>query len=189
MKPTKGWSRRLAAAGTILLVAAVEAAAQAPAEPASPERRIVVSLADRKLAILANGRETRVFEVAVGAASSPSPTGDFRIVNRVARPTYYRPGVVIPPGKDNPIGTRWLGFDKKGYGIHGTNEPNSVGTAASHGCIRMRNRDVEKFFAMVRVGDRVEIVGEPNELTTALFGPGPGEVAPAGGVEVARASE
>ena len=170
MKRMNGWSRRMAAFSMILLVAAASAAAQAPAEPAPAERRIVVSLADRKLAILENGREARVFEVAIGAAASPSPTGTFRIVNRVVRPTYYRPGVVIPFGKDNPIGTRWLGFDKKGYGIHGTNEPQSVGKAASHGCIRMRNRDVEKFFAMVRVGDRVEVVGERNDLTAALFG-------------------
>ena len=65
--------------------------------------------------------------------------------------------MVIPPGKANPLGTRWIGLSRKGYGIHGTNNPRSIGRRASHGCIRMRNRDVEELFEMVAVGDRVEI--------------------------------
>ena len=71
--------------------------------------------------------------VAVGAAVSPSPTGAFKIVNRIPRPTYYHPGKVIGPGKSNPLGTRWLGLSIKGFGIHGTNVPRSIGRAASHG--------------------------------------------------------
>ena len=119
---------------------------------------MLVSIADRKLAVLDGDEVIATFPVAVGAADSPSPTGEFQIVSRVSNPTYYRPGTVIPSGKNNPLGTRWVGLSEKGYGIHGTNAPRSVGHAASHGCIRLRNRDMEKLFTMVRVGDAVEIL-------------------------------
>ena len=76
----------------------------------------------------------------------------------------------IPPGKDNPIGTRWVGLTEKGFGIHGTNAPKSIGHAASHGCIRLRNRDMERLFDMLRVGDLVEIRGERDEETAEIFG-------------------
>ena len=76
----------------------------------------------------------------------------------------------MPSGKDNPVGTRWLGLDRKGYGIHGTNAPKSIGHAASHGCIRLRNRDVERLFSMLRVGDVVEIRGERDEEVAQIFG-------------------
>jgi lipoprotein-anchoring transpeptidase ErfK/SrfK len=133
-------------------------------------RVVLVSLADRKLAVIEDGNVVAKFPVAVGAATSPSPTGKFQIVNRVSNPTYYHPGTVIPTGKDNPVGTRWIGLNQKGYGIHGTNAPKSVGHAASHGCIRLRNRDVERLFTMLRVGDAVEIHGERDEQVTEVFG-------------------
>ena len=135
-----------------------------------PTRVVLVSIPDRKLAVIEDGNVIATFPVAVGAAASPSPTGDFQIVNRVSNPTYYRPGTVIPSGKDNPVGTRWVGLSQKGYGIHGTNAPGSVGHAASHGCIRLRNRDVERLFAMVRTGDLVQIRGERDEQVAEVFG-------------------
>jgi len=130
----------------------------------------VVSIPDRKLAVVDDGRVIATFPVAVGADVSPSPSGKFQIVNRIANPTYYRSGTVIPTGKDNPVGTRWLGLSRKGYGIHGTNAPRSVGKAASHGCIRLRNRDMERLFAMLRVGDAVEIRDERDEQIAQIFG-------------------
>jgi lipoprotein-anchoring transpeptidase ErfK/SrfK len=120
-------------------------------------RRVVVSLTDRKLAVIENGDVLRVFAVSVGAPNSPSPVGTFTIVNRITHPTYYRPGKVIGPGPANPLGTRWLGFDQKGYGIHGTDDPKSIGHARSHGCIRLRNQDVEELFDLLRAGDVVEL--------------------------------
>lgn len=135
-------------------------------------RRVVVSIADRKLAVIDDGKVIAKFPVAVGAIASPSPTGSFQIVSRVSNPTYYRPGNVIPNGKDNPVGTRWLGISLKGYGIHGTNAPRSIGHAASHGCIRLRNRDMEQLFTMLRVGDVVEIRGERDEQIAQVFGSG-----------------
>ena len=123
--------------------------------------RIVVSLKECKLALLDDaGRVVKTYSTAVGAPVSPSPAGTFRVVTRLANPTYYHPGVVIGPGKANPLGTRWLGLSVKGFGIHGTNRPRSIGRAAPPGCIRMRNREVEDLFQYVKVGDVVEIRGE-----------------------------
>jgi lipoprotein-anchoring transpeptidase ErfK/SrfK len=133
-------------------------------------RVIVVSLEDRRLALVEDGAVKRVYRVAVGRDTTPSPTGTFTIVRRVENPTYYHEGQVVPPGPGNPVGTRWMGLDRKGYGIHGTNAPHSIGKAASHGCIRMRQADLEELFAEVRSGDQVEIVGERNEETAAIFG-------------------
>jgi lipoprotein-anchoring transpeptidase ErfK/SrfK len=134
-------------------------------------RRIVlVSIADRKLAVMEDGKVLAYFPVAVGAAVSPSPTGEFEIVNRVANPAYYHDGVVMEASENSPVGSRWIGLNLKGYGIHGTNAPSSIGHATSHGCIRLRNRDVERLYAMLRVGDLVSIRGERDEEIAQVFG-------------------
>lgn len=138
-----------------------------------PVRRIVVSIPDHKLALLENGRIVKVYDVAVGAPVSPSPTGQYQIAQRLENPTYYTPGVVIGPGKGNPLGPRWIGLDLKGFGIHGTNHPDSIGKNASHGCIRLRNRDIEDLFARVKVGDHVSLVAERTEEVARLFGTAP----------------
>jgi lipoprotein-anchoring transpeptidase ErfK/SrfK len=130
---------------------------------------VLVSLADRQLAVLEGGNVLAYFPIAVGAEESPSPTGEFQIVSRVVNPAYYHEGVVMAAGADNPVGTRWLGLNRKGYGIHGTNAPRSIGHARSHGCIRLKNRDVEQLFAMLRVGDVVQIRGERDEVIASVF--------------------
>jgi lipoprotein-anchoring transpeptidase ErfK/SrfK len=142
-------------------------------EPSATRRQIIVSIPDRKLALIEEGRVLQTYPVAVGAQDSPSPTGIFEIVNRLERPTYYHPHKVIPAGPDNPLGTRWIGLNKKGFGIHGTNEPRTIGHAASHGCIRMRQRDLEELFRRVRVGDEVQIHGERDEVTAQILGGAP----------------
>src|SRR5205085_9125792 len=121
-----------------------------------------------KLAVVENGQVGKVYAAATGAEHTPSPTGTFRITNRLTAPTYYKAGKVIEPGPMNPLGTRWLGLDQKGYGIHGTNQPRSIGKAASHGCIRVGRRDLEELFARVRVGDVVEIHGERDDVIATL---------------------
>jgi lipoprotein-anchoring transpeptidase ErfK/SrfK len=133
-------------------------------------RQVLVSITDRKLAVLEDGRVIRTFSVSVGAALSPSPTGEFQIINRLANPTYYHPGTVIPPGDGNPVGPRWIGLSQKGFGIHGTNQPRSIGHAASHGCIRLNNRDVVRLFEMVGVGDTVSIRSERDPQIAQIFG-------------------
>jgi hypothetical protein len=133
-------------------------------------RMIVVSLQDRRLALVENGVVKAVYPVAVGKASTPSPTGTFTVVNHVLNPTYYHHGEVIPPGPENPVGNRWMGLNIPGYGIHGTNVQRSIGKAVSHGCIRLGRRDLEQLFAQVRPGDTVEIIGTRDEQTEAIFG-------------------
>lgn len=148
------------------------AGTDATVRPSAPARKrvVLVSIADRKLALLEDGRVVKVYRVAVGAEASPSPSGEFEIVNRITNPTYYHPHVVIPAGENSPIGTRWVGLNRKGYGIHGTNEPRSIGRAASHGCIRMSNGDITHFFELVRIGDQVEIHAERDAETARVFG-------------------
>ena len=155
-------------------------------EPKVSRREIVVSIPDRKLALLEDGQVVKVYKVAVGANVSPSPTGSFEVINRLTQPTYYHPHKVIPPGPDNPLGTRWIGLNKRGFGIHGTNEPRSIGRAASHGCIRMARRDLEELFRLVRVGDDVQIVGERDEFTAQIFGGEPATSVAAAPVETAN---
>ena len=147
-----------------------------PAE--AQTRRVVVSLADRKLALIVDGEVVRTFPVSVGAPVSPSPVGRFTIVNRLTEPTYYRPGKVIGPGPTNPLGTRWIGLDLKGYGIHGTDQPDSIGYARSHGCIRLRNSDIEALFPLLRVGDVVELIGDQSVASVASTDTSPASTAP-----------
>lgn len=148
----------------ILLIAALEAAAED-----KPSRRIVVSFPDRKLALLEGDQVLKVYDIAVGKPSTPSPSGEFKIISHVANPTWYGPHQVVGPGPGNPVGTRWMGLNAKGYGIHGTNAPGSIGKAQSHGCIRMRNRDVEELFGMVSVGVTVELDTERPEIFSRML--------------------
>jgi lipoprotein-anchoring transpeptidase ErfK/SrfK len=134
------------------------------------KRSLVVSLPDRRMALLEDGRVKKIYVVAVGSQSTPSPTGTFTIMSRVANPSYSHAGKVVAPGPGNPVGTRWMGLSAKGYGIHGTNAPKSVGKAASHGCIRMQKSDLEELFAAVDTGDEVEILGERNAEIAEIFG-------------------
>lgn len=168
MLKTEEQIKKLAAVTSVVLLATAEALAQDAGGRAA--RRIVVSLPDRKLAVVESGKVVKIFETAVGADRSPSPIGTFQIVQRVPNPTWYSKGKVVGPGKNNPVGTRWIGLSKKGYGIHGTNNPGSIGHNASHGCIRLRNRDIEELFAMVEVGDKVELHEERTPEIAEIFG-------------------
>lgn len=159
--------KRLAAVASVMAIAVAEALAQDSVPRAA--RRVVVSIPDRKLAVLEADRVVRIFPTAVGAPVSPSPKGTFTIVQRVANPAWYSKGKVVPPGKTNPVGTRWIGLSIKGYGIHGTNAPGSIGHNVSHGCIRLRNQDVEKLFTMVSVGDEVDLYGERTPEVERIF--------------------
>lgn len=134
------------------------------------KRVIVVSLEDRKLALVEDGQVKKVYTVAVGKPTTPSPTGTFTIARRIKNPTYSHNGKTVLPGPGNPVGTRWMGLSVQGYGIHGTNEPRSIGKAASHGCIRMARKDLEEMYELVSVGDTVELIGQRNEETAQLFG-------------------
>ena len=140
----------------------------APAQPVK-KGRSWSAWKDRKLALVEDGQVKKVYTVAVGKPSTPSPVGTFTIQRRVKNPVYQHEGEVVEAGPRNPVGTRWMGLSVKGYGIHGTNEPKSIGKAASHGCIRMARKDLEEMYEMVRTGDTVELIGQKNEETAQLL--------------------
>jgi lipoprotein-anchoring transpeptidase ErfK/SrfK len=163
---------KVARAAAVILMAAAEAFAEEQMSQAGAPaavRRIVVSIPDRKLALLENGRVVKTYSTAVGATATPTPAGEFQIVNKLVNPTWYHPGKVVPPGKSNPLGARWIGLSQPGFGIHGTNAPKSIGQAASHGCIRMAAADIKELFDLVRVGDAVEFHGERDAVVARLF--------------------
>ena len=106
---------------------------------------IIINIATKRLTVYRNGSIFREYIVATGKPETPTPVGVFEVINQE-----------IDPG--GPYGTRWLGLSKRGYGIHGTNNPSSIGTAASNGCIRMYNEDIESLFDITVVGTPVRIL-------------------------------
>jgi lipoprotein-anchoring transpeptidase ErfK/SrfK len=127
---------------------------------------IVIRRSSNVLTLYRGDRYVRRFHVATGQAVYPTPLGSFHIVVRWKDPTWYPPtqdawakGLKpVPPGPNNPLGTRWMGIDAPGVGIHGTDEPASIGYSKSHGCIRMLVPDAEWLFDHVTVGTPVFIV-------------------------------
>lgn len=125
-----------------------------------------IDLSERVLSVYGgDDRLVDSYRVAVGTSAHPTPTGNFRIINKAKNPTWNPPDSAwaagmgpVPPGPDNPLGTRWMGLNSPGIGIHGTPAASSIGTAASHGCIRMRIPEAEDLFDRVFVGTPVEIV-------------------------------
>ena len=114
-----------------------------------------------ELVLTHNGDVLRSFKIAIGK-DDRTPIGKFTIEERIIKPTWYGPDGVYPFGHEKHIlGTRWLGFNRteecSGFGIHGTKFPDSIGTKASMGCIRMRNEDVEELFDYIPKGCAVNI--------------------------------
>jgi lipoprotein-anchoring transpeptidase ErfK/SrfK len=154
--------------------------------PSTHKRQIVISIPDRQLAVLDSGQLMKIYSIAVGTRGTPSPDGDFVIINRAKDPTYRHGDKEIAPGKDNPLGSRWMGLNLKGYGIHGTNVQSSIGKASSHGCFRMRKQDVEELYSLMQVGDTVTVRRERDAMIAQVFAaPGNGEVQVASAAETA----
>ena len=107
-------------------------------------KRIIVDLSDRRLYLLEDDVVIRGFPVGIGKMVTATPTGEFTIVNKQANP-------------GGPFGAFWMGLSKPHYGIHGTNDPSSIGHEVSQGCIRMLNPDVLELSRLVPVGTRVTI--------------------------------
>jgi lipoprotein-anchoring transpeptidase ErfK/SrfK len=110
-------------------------------------------------------RPWRTFPVATGQAIYPTPLGNWHIVDMQRNPWWRPPDSPwarglqpIPPGPGNPLGTRWMGLDAAGVGMHGTPDAASIGYSASHGCIRMQIPDAEWLFSQVHIGTPVFIV-------------------------------
>ena len=118
-------------------------------------------IADKESKVLTWKRGSEImktYPIAIGAVDTKTPEGEFIVINKVVNPVWYIMGEQYPPDSPkNLLGSRWIGLTQKGYGIHGTRNPNSIGKAASHGCIRMHNRDVEEIFQWIPVGTKVVI--------------------------------
>ena len=119
---------------------------------------ILIDKSDNVLTLRQDGKILKTYAVATGTNNS-TPVGTFKIVNKLENPTWYKPGGGVYPAGDkkNEIGTRWMGLSKKGYGIHGTIVPDSIGKQVSAGCIRMKNEEVEELFKIVPTGTPVTI--------------------------------
>ena len=116
-----------------------------------------VDKSDNTLVLKADEQVLKSYVVSTGANNS-TPVGTFKITDKLENPTWYKAGAVKKPGDpDNQLGTRWMGFDLKGYGIHGTIEPQSLGQQITAGCVRMKNEEVEELYRLVPSGTAVTI--------------------------------
>ena len=139
-------------------------------EPAKTQRRafrsvIVIRRGSNQLNLYRYDHLRRSFRVATGQSIYPTPLGRFTILVKWKNPWWYPPNSrwaqgqkPIPPGPNNPLGTRWMGLSAPGVGIHGTPNPASIGYSVSHGCIRMYISDAEWLFNVVDIGTTVFIV-------------------------------
>ncbi|MEC0205090.1 L,D-transpeptidase [Paenibacillus lautus] len=109
-----------------------------------PQYRIIVDISDFQLHLLDGDIVVRTFPVAIGKMATQTPPGNYTIVNK-------------QPNPGGPFGAYWLGLSKPHYGIHGTNDPSSIGRSVSHGCIRMYNEDVMELASLVPIHTRVTI--------------------------------
>lgn len=144
-----------------------------------PERSLVLYRSKRQVVVLEDGRELRRFPVAVGMPGWETPLGRFQVIELAPNPTWKHPvsGKLYPPGPDNPLGSRWIGFyrdcaGRSGFngqqhlevkgcvtaGFHGTPQRESIGQAVSHGCVRMYDENVRDLFALVRMGTVVTVL-------------------------------
>ncbi|MBF2079552.1 MAG: L,D-transpeptidase [Synechococcales cyanobacterium T60_A2020_003] len=130
----------------------------------SPVIQLVIRLGDRRVYVYEGETLKDSFPIAIGRSGWETPTGTHEVIQMIQNPAWENPftGDVIPGGDiENPLGQRWIGFWTDGtnfVGFHGTPNEESVGNAASHGCIRMYNRDVVKLFEMVEMGTQVTVV-------------------------------
>ncbi|MBF0494946.1 MAG: L,D-transpeptidase family protein [Candidatus Omnitrophica bacterium] len=120
---------------------------------------VFVDKAQNTLVLKKNGAPIKTYKVSTGRNNS-TPVGTFKIVDRMIKPPWTKPGVgiVMPESPDYELGERWMPIDKPGYGIHGTNDESTIGGQTTSGCVRMYNKDVVELFNIVPKGTEVEIV-------------------------------
>lgn len=137
------------------------------------DARIIINKGSNQLAFFEDGCLVDVFPVATGRQPQLTPEGDWQVIVKLVSPSWRSPsgGPVIPGGiPENPLGPRWLGLNALGtggasYGVHGTNNPYSIGTYASSGCVRMYNQDILWLYGRVPVGAGVEIINRGEDLS------------------------
>jgi L,D-transpeptidase ErfK/SrfK len=136
--------------------------------PDAPHSGLVINVPEMQLYDYSVGPEPEVFAIAIGDEMDPSLLGAFRIGGKRERPAWNVPASiraekpelppVVPPGPDNPLGDHWMTIGATSYGIHGTNNPWSIGREATHGCIRLYNDEIARLFARTRPRTPVRIV-------------------------------
>lgn len=132
---------------------------------------IVLNVPERALYVFHGGQMQARYPVAVGKSAWQTALGQFSIRKKLKNPPWKptkemveREGIsdeIVPPGPKNPLGDRWIGWTEPGFGFHGTIAPRSIGTAASHGCVRLYPEAVHKLFDEVAVGTPIYSVYEP----------------------------
>lgn len=124
--------------------------------------QVVVDLSDRQVYLYQNGELHVSYGIAVGREGWETPAGDFSVLTMQENPLWQNPltGETVSQGADNPLGSRWIGFWTDGthqIGFHGTNQEELIGQAVSHGCIRMRNPDIQALYSQIAVGTPVNV--------------------------------
>lgn len=148
-----------------------EAQSPTPGEnPGSPRNvSVKIDTKTNMLGVFDGEKLIAAYPVTVGSAHTASPIGDWKVVRITKLPTFrydkemlqhgQRSGnfYLLRPGPRNPVGVMWIALNKKGIGIHGTDDPDSIGRAMSHGCIRLANWDVVRLATKIKRGDKVSI--------------------------------
>ena len=145
--------------------------------PRKLENGILVNLPEYRMYIFAESKLTDILPIAIGLKTWRTPTGEFRIKNKIKNPVWYMPKEmagklsikreIIPAGPLNPLGDMWIGLDLPHIGIHSTNVPMSIGKPLSHGCMRLYPWHAKKFFGQVEVDTQGEIIYEPVKIALA----------------------
>ena len=147
-----------------------ESQASTPGDNAAPRNvSIKIDTKTNMLGVFENEKLIAVYPVTIGSAHTASPIGDWKVRGIAKLPRFRydkemlehgkRSGnfYMLPAGPRNRVGVMWIALNKKGIGIHGTNDPGSIGRAASHGCIRLANWDVVRLATKIKAGDNVSI--------------------------------
>lgn len=136
---------------------------------AAPPVAVKIDTKTNMLGVFAEDKLIAAYPVTIGSAQTASPIGEWKVTRITKMPTFRydkkmlkhgkRSGNfhLLPPGPNNPVGVIWIALNKKGIGIHGTNDPDSIGRSASHGCIRLANWDIVRLATKIKSGDAVSI--------------------------------
>lgn len=120
--------------------------------------KILIDKSQNILTLMSSDDIVKVYRASTGE-NNCTPTGVFKVLTKIADPVWFTENAIVPAeSPDNILGSRWLGLSIKGYGIHGTPNPETIGSQATKGCIRMSNRDVEELYTIVPLGTEVTIV-------------------------------
>ncbi|WP_309735064.1 L,D-transpeptidase [Chamaesiphon sp. OTE_75_metabat_556] len=131
--------------------------------PPIADVNLVIQLNERKVYVYKGSQIVATYPVAIGKRGRETPTGEWQVMETIVNPgwTNFNTGQRMSPGKNNPLGSRWIGFwtdGKDTIGFHGTNKPDSIGKAVSNGCVRMYDKDVQALYPLIKVGTIVRVV-------------------------------